>query len=192
MRKNRTGRLLAGIIAVGALLAGCGDNDDMGDLHKSGGETAKANQADIAFAQDMIPHHEQAIEMATLAATRAKDQEVSKLAEQIEGAQDPEIKTMTGWLEEWGAPTGMDHGDMGGDMPGMMPDEDMAELAKATGATFDRMFLEMMIKHHEGAIEMSETELKDGQNADAKKLAQEIIDAQQAEIDTMNDLLGKS
>lgn len=181
MLKNRTGRFIAVVIATGALLAGCGDNGD------------EANQADIAFAQEMIPHHEQAIEMAQLAPSRAEKQEVRELAEQIEAAQDPEIKTMTGWLKEWDAESsGMDHGDMGGDMPGMMTDTDMAELEKAKGAAFDRMFLEMMIKHHEGAIEMSETELKDGKHAAAKALAQEIIDAQQAEIDTMNDLLGKS
>lgn len=165
---------------------------DMGHEDKPAA-SANANQADISFALDMIPHHEQAIEMAELAPSRAKDKEVRKLAEQIEGAQDPEIATMTGWLEKWGAePSGMDHGAMGGDMPGMMTDEDMAELKKSTGAAFDRIFMEMMIRHHKGAIEMAKTELNDGENSDAKKLAQDIIDAQQAEIDTMNDLLGKS
>jgi len=195
MLKNRTGRCIAGLMAIGALLAGCGDNGHSGDMGHDDkpAASAEANQADITFAQEMIPHHEQAIEMAKLAPSRAEDEEVRKLAQQIEGAQDPEIKTMTGWLKEWGAePGGMDHGDMGGEMPGMMTDQDMAELEKSNGAAFDRRFMEMMIKHHEGAIEMAKTELMDGENADAKKLAQDIIDAQQAEIATMNELLGTS
>lgn len=192
MFKNKTRRVVAGIIAVGALVAGCGGSGDAG-AENTPADTATANQADITFAHEMIPHHQQAVEMAALAATRADSPEVRELAAQIEGAQDPEIETMTGWLKQWGAPSGtMDHGDMDGDMAGMMSDEDMATLEQATGAEFDRLFMEMMIKHHEGAIEMAKTALRDGQNADAATLAKDIIDAQQAEIDTMRELLRTS
>jgi uncharacterized protein (DUF305 family) len=144
------------------------------------------------FAQQMIPHHRQAIDMAKLAATRAKSPEVKKLATQIEGAQDPEITTMTGWLKEWGAAMpeesmpGMDHGK---DMPGMMTDADMTSMTKASGAAFDRMFLTMMIKHHEGAITMAKDEQAKGSSAPAKTLAGTIITAQTAEIATMRELL---
>ncbi len=192
MFKNKTRRVVAGIIAVGALVAGCGSSGDAG-AENTPADAATANQADITFAHEMIPHHQQAVEMAALATTRAHSPDVRELAAQIEGAQDPEIETMTGWLKQWGAPSGtMDHADMDGNMPGMMSDEDMATLEQATGAEFDRLFMQMMIKHHEGAIEMAKAALRDGQNADAAKLAKDIIDAQQAEIDTMHELLGSS
>jgi len=109
---------------------------------------------------------------------------------------------MTQWLQDWGkdvpSSSGSDMGDMDmGDgthmdtaaMPGMMSDEDMHQLDKAHGADWDRMFLTMMIRHHEGAIEMARTEQADGQNPDAVALATKIQDAQTAEIATMKDML---
>lgn len=203
MLKKKSAQFVAGAVVLGALLAGCGGGDEphdtmpgMGEGTNSTAEQGEANKADIAFAQAMIPHHEQAIEMAKLVPSRASDEKVVKLAEQIEQAQDPEIQKLTSWLKEWGAPApedGMDHGDMGdGAMPGMMSDADMAKLEQAKGAEFDRMWMQMMIKHHEGAIEMAKSELKDGSHSGAKSMAQEIIDGQQAEIDTMKELLGGS
>lgn len=188
---------LVAFVALAGLLAACGDDDDMGGMDHGGddsSETTEAaapdadfNDADVEFAQGMIPHHEQAVEMADLADGRAESPEVTDLAERIKAAQDPEIEQMTGWLEEWGqeVPEGMDHGGM----DGMMSDDDMTSLEEASGAEFDEMFLTMMIEHHEGAIAMAETELEDGQNADAKELAQTIIDAQQAEIEEMQGIL---
>lgn len=155
------------------------------------------NDADVRFAQQMIPHHEQAVEMAELAAERAASDEVRQLAENIQAAQGPEIETMTGWLEAWGqdVPSGsVDHEDMGhgsdGAMPGMMSEDDMQMLENADGAEFDRMFLEMMIRHHMGAIEMARTEQANGENADAVALAEEVESDQNAEIDRMRQLLG--
>ena len=150
------------------------------------------------FVQMMIPHHQQAVQMAELAETRAADPEVKKLAGEIKAAQAPEIATMTGWLTAWGMPApsasaghgtsmpGMDHG-----MPGMMSDADLAKLAAASGTEFDRQFLTMMIAHHEGAITMAKDEVARGVNADAKALAQQIITAQQGEIDTMKKILDR-
>ncbi|TQM09946.1 DUF305 domain-containing protein [Pseudonocardia kunmingensis] len=164
------------------------------------------NDADIRFAQMMIPHHRQAIEMAQIAAERADNPEVKALAEQIRSAQDPEIETMTGFLETWGAEvpaeggmTGMDHsgmdhsgtGEMSG-MSGMMTPEQMDQLRSATGADFDTMFLEMMIVHHQGAVTDAERELAEGVNPQAKELAAQIIDAQTAEIVQMSQLLPAS
>jgi uncharacterized protein (DUF305 family) len=160
------------------------------------GNTAAFNDADVTFAQGMIPHHRQAVEMAELAETRAQRPEVKQLAAQIKAAQDPEIQTMTGWLNEWGedVPEDMEgHGAMdSGDMPGMMSSEDMDKLEAAKGAAFDAGFLEMMIEHHQGAIEMAKTEQKDGEYADAKQLAATIEKTQAAEIATMRRLLGQS
>jgi uncharacterized protein (DUF305 family) len=171
-----------GAIAATTLLAACGSDAD---------QAADHNAADVTFATEMIPHHRQAVEMAELAGTRANSPEVLELAEEIAGAQEPEIETMSGWLESWGEPVpeemgGMDHGGM----TGMMSEEQMRALEAATGPAFDDMFLEMMIEHHTGAIQMAQTEQSEGQYADAVELAAQIEQAQQAEIETMQDLLG--
>jgi uncharacterized protein (DUF305 family) len=139
------------------------------------------------FAQMVIPHHQQAIEMADLALKNAQSADVTDLAGQIKAAQNPEIRTMTQWLRDWeaAAPTPMGHGGSGG----MMSEAEMSALASAQGADFDRMWLTMMIKHHQGAVEMAETEVAKGRNADAKTLADEIIKAQNAEITEMTALL---
>jgi uncharacterized protein (DUF305 family) len=187
-------RTLASIaFAVLALtFAGCGSDTDSSDSAGSGG--AQFNDADVTFAQSMIAHHEQAVEMATMAQERASSTEVKQLADKIAAAQGPEIDTMTGWLEDWGqevaadSGSGMDHS--GSDGSGMMSDDDMESLGSATGAEFDQMFLEMMIEHHTGAIEMAKTEQEDGENPDAIALAEKIEADQTAEIAQMQDLLG--
>ncbi|MCA1670732.1 MAG: DUF305 domain-containing protein, partial [Actinobacteria bacterium] len=123
----------------------------------------------------------------------AQSSQVEDLAQRIERAQGPEIATMTQWLQQWGAEVpsttpgqgGMGHGE------GMMSPEQMNQLGHGSGAEFDRMFLQMMIQHHEGAITMARAELADGQNPAAKQLAQQIIDTQQAEIQEMQALLAQ-
>ncbi|MGI3222676.1 DUF305 domain-containing protein [Streptomyces sp. GTA36] len=182
---------------------GSGDNAAGHDSHTGNSPSAAAstptsqgqnNAADVAFAQGMIPHHRQAVEMADLAPSRAESAEVKKLAEQIKKAQDPEIKTLSGWLTTWGeqvpAEGAMDHSAHGAG--GMMTAEEMNELEKASGTAFDTAFMEMMIKHHEGAVAMAKTEKAEGAFPDAKKMADAIITSQTAEITQMNDLLGKS
>ena len=194
---------IIGLPIAGLLLAACGDNGaDSGDATGGGSDSPSAaaefNDADVTFAQGMIPHHEQAIEMAQLAAERAEREEVKQLAADIEAAQGPEIERLTTWLEAWGEddPSGeMDHGDMNGgdsssDMGGMMTSEDMAMLEEASGVKFDEMFLEMMIEHHRGAVTMAETEVAEGENADAIAMAEDIIATQNAEIEQMQQLLG--
>src|SRR5690606_39526011 len=151
------------------------------------------NDADTMFAQMMIVHHEGAIEMADLAVEKADSEEVRSLAERISAAQGPEIEQMTSWLETWGEETspmgheGMDHGGM--DMEGMSQEEAMAELESLSGAEFDQRFLELMIAHHRGAVDMAQEELDGGENPQALELAQKIIDDQQAEITEMEELL---
>lgn len=160
-------------------------------------DDATFNAADVAFAQEMILHHGQAVTMADLALAASTDAEVLALAEQIKAAQDPEISTMTGWLATWGyeAPDPAAGAEHGGDtmadmaMPGMMTDEEMASLEAATGLAFDRLFLELMIRHHEGAIEMSEQVQADGEDPAVEDLAAAIITAQQAEIEAMRAML---
>ncbi|WP_405975242.1 DUF305 domain-containing protein [Streptomyces sp. NBC_00988] len=198
--------VLAVTASVAALmLAACGNDGDS----KASGGTATAsstatgghNAADVSFSKEMIQHHRQAVEMAGLAAGHASSAQVKTLATKIEGAQAPEIKTMSGWLTSWGEQvpqdmSGMDSG-MNHDMsssatPGMMSDADMGKLEKASGAAFDTMFLSMMVEHHEGAISMAKTEKADGSYAPATELAADVITAQSAEITQMDKMLGKS
>ena len=120
------------------------------------------------------------------------DPRVVALAERILAAQQPEIDLMNSWLEAWGVDPdtgGMEGMDHGGD--GMMSDDDMAALEAATGPEASTLFLEQMVEHHTGAIEMSQQELDNGENADALDLAQTIIDAQTAEINEMQELLSQ-
>lgn len=191
-------------LLAGLLLGGCADEGDTAGSGSTTGSSPEAtetfNDADVAFATNMIPHHRQAIEMAGLAEERSQDSEVKELAANIQAAQQPEIDTMSGWLQAWGKPVpdvtggmaGMDHGGMtAGEMPDMMTAEEMNQLRNQTGVGFDRMFLTMMIAHHEGAIRMAETEQANGSNPDAVALAKKIAEDQQAEIETINRLLGR-
>ena len=177
------------------------------------------NRADVAFVTGMIPHHQEALEMSDLilaqpVSAAGSNAEVRALAQQIADAQAPEVELMETWLKGWGmgSDTVTDDGGMNmgggekdghdmsghssdggemdaGEMNGMMTESQMNELSQATGAELDQLYLELMIAHHEGAIEMAQTELKDGRNPAALKLAQEIIDTQQAEIKQMQALL---
>lgn len=205
-RKSARRMAASALVAAGALfLAACGgDSDDMSGMDHGGGKgsapaTAEAsagsagfNDADVTFAQMMIPHHEQALKMAELAAGRASDAEVKDIAGKIEKAQDPEINTMKGWLKSWKKPTamesmpGMEHG---GD--GMMSDADMKMLTTMKGTEFDKMFAQMMIDHHDGAISMGRQEQKSGKNGDAVKLAGDIVTGQSAEVKQLKSILGR-
>ncbi len=148
-----------------------------------------ANMADVMFTMMMIPHHEQAVEMADMILTKSGiNSQVTSLAEQIKAAQIPEIETMRGWVEAWRADTVPGMGDMNhGD--GMMTGTDMDRLKDASGDEASRLFLEQMIQHHEGAIQMAQAEVDAGQNPDVVGLAQTMIDAQTAEIATMRTIL---
>lgn len=154
------------------------------------------NDADVMFLQMMYPHHAQAVDMAKLAPSRSQNQQVITLAQNIEKAQGPEMTQMTGLLTSFGKPaptaemSGHDMPGMGG-MPGMMSAEQMTNLTGLSGRAFDQVWLQMMIDHHSGAIDMSNTELGDGTNPDAKKLAQAIIANQQTEITQMRGMLGQ-
>jgi uncharacterized protein (DUF305 family) len=185
------------LIVAGLMVAGCGTNTDhsgSGAEHSTTSAPSTTasidhNDADIAFATNMIPHHQQAVDMAELAIQRADAPEIKSLAERIRAAQQPEIDQMTAWLNAWGAPLPSGQHNGHGSMPGMMSEEQMNQLRQATGTEFERQFLLMMIEHHQGAIEVARTELTDGANAEAKALAQRIIDDQQAEITEMQSLL---
>jgi uncharacterized protein (DUF305 family) len=200
---NRLALSVAAVAAVVAV-AGCGSASTTSSSAGSSSTPSPAasavagdhNPADVTFAQGMIPHHQQAIEMADFAATRAANAEVKSLATQIQRAQDPEINQMKGWLTAWGAPTsmpgmtGMSGSTLGpGSMPGMMSDADMTVMSGRTGVAFDRQWLTMMTTHHQGAIAMAHTEQADGRYAPAKTMADNIVRTQTDEIAKMAALL---
>lgn len=151
------------------------------------------NTADVTFATEMIPHHSQAVEMANEAMTKATFTQVKTFAQQIKSAQEPEINEMSGWLTAWKQPvptaSAAAMGGMAMTGTGMMSDADMAGLAKADGPAFDRMWVSMMIQHHQGAVTMAQTELAHGQNPGPKKLAQSIITSQTEQITQLKALL---
>ena len=201
-------KLLAasGALAASLVLGACGSasgGHDMGSMPSTSSAPSASsaaapasgphNDADVTFASMMIPHHNQAIEMSNmLLAKDGIDPKVTALAQKIKAAQGPEVAQMSGWLAGWGSnPSPSSMGDMGGMGDGLMNQADMDALNTATGDQAAQLFLTGMIKHHQGAVAMAQTELDSGQNAEAKKLAQDIITAQKAEITEMTQLLGK-
>lgn len=181
---------LSAVLALSGCATGAGEESMPGMDHGSSAPSADANEADAMFASMMIVHHEQAIEMSDIVlAADGVDPAVTELAQQIKAAQGPEIEQLQGWLTDWSISPddegagGMDHGD------GMMSEDDLAALQAADGPEASRLFLEQMIVHHEGAVEMAQVQVDDGSNSDAVELAQKIIDAQTEEIQEMKTLL---
>jgi len=184
-----------------ALTAACGASGGGGNhnepapaatTNSSHAASGAHNSADVSFATDMIPHHSQAVEMADLALAKATDSDIKSLAATIKGAQAPEILKMTGWLKAWGAPvpstgsgSAMQTGMAGMAGTGMMSDAEMTSLSAASGSAFDKMWVQMMTRHHQGAVDMAKTELASGRNSDATALAGQIVTAQTAEIAEM-------
>lgn len=157
--------------------------------------TGPHNAADVTFATEMLPHHEQAVEMADMALSRDTNAQVKQLAQQIKGAQAPEIAELSGWLTGWNQPvpaagshpTNMS--GMGAGNDGMMSDAEMTALDAASGTEFAKLWLTGMVKHHTGAVSMAKAALMGGQNSDTKALATSIVASQSIEIATMSKLL---
>ncbi|MDP2773488.1 MAG: DUF305 domain-containing protein [Nocardioides sp.] len=189
---TRTHRQLSPLVlVVGLLLAlaltACGSDDEPAADSSSGDH----NAADVTFASEMIQHHAQALVMVDLTVGRELDPEFQRLTESIRDAQAPEIELMADWLVGWGEEvpaTDRDH--VNAEHDGEDSHGDQTELESAEGDEFRRLWLEQMIEHHEGAIEMAETEQADGQDQAALDLAEAIIEAQSAEIEKMQKLLG--
>ena len=188
--------LAAVSIATAGTLAACGSSEEavpptpmpmMSSVSPS--PSVDTQSLDIMFAQMMIPHHQQANEMSDMALSQASTNEVKTLAEQIKGAQAPEIAVMRGWLANWGAPeTAVDDHSGHSMSTGMMTDDDMAALSATTGPNFDRLWLQMMVSHHQGAVSMAQDVLATTTNPEVKTLAESIIEAQKKEIASMEVL----
>jgi uncharacterized protein (DUF305 family) len=171
------------LIVVSLALAGCSASTT---------SSASANGADAMFAQMMIPHHEQAVELSEIVIGKpGVDARVGDLAQQIKAAQAPEVAALKGWLGEWGQPASMQAGHDGHGMDGMVSSEGVAQLRSADGAAASKLFLTQMIAHHEGAVQMARTERASGKHHGAVEMAASIIDTQTKEIEAMKGLLGQ-
>lgn len=178
-----------------ALVAGCGSNDK-----PQATSSTDHNDADVTFASDMLQHHAQALAMVNLTVERTMTPDFKALATRIREAQAPEIEMMADWLTEWGekvpeTSNDHEHADMGTmpegteDMPGMMSADEMKSLEDAADGDFEKMWLEMMTRHHKGAIEMAKTEQEKGQYKPAVDLANSIVTSQSDEIEEMKGLI---
>ncbi|MFJ6795365.1 DUF305 domain-containing protein [Streptomyces sp. NPDC091268] len=146
------------------------------------------NAADQTYVRDMVEHHRQALQMSALAPDRASAEGVRRVAERITAAQQPEIGAMQRWLARYPAPSGSptgEHAHDHGAMPGMASRQQLDELAAAKGADFDRLFLRLMIAHHEGALKMAGEALAGGNNTAVEEMATEVVATQSAEIHRM-------
>ena len=196
MKKMVISLALSGSLVLA--LSGC-TTDVFGFLNPGGDDAPSVSESttpqfaqpfdadDVMFAQMMIVHHEQAIEMSKLAAENTENPEVLSIATDIRSAQQPEIDTMETWLEAAGASDSHMH-DM--EMPGLADQTTMNAIAENIDADFDALFLMTMIQHHEGAIVMANTVLETSANDDVIALAQKVIETQTAEIEAMYALLG--
>lgn len=181
-----SGALLTAVLLTGCTAAVTSDASSSGTSPSA----VEVSSTDEMFVQMMIPHHEQAVDMAELMLDKTDiDIRVTALAEQILAAQEPEIETMRAWLAEWGVSewgstmSGMDHGD------GMMSAGDLAALEAATGAEASRLFLEQMIVHHDGAVLMAQSIIDSTQHPEIAAFATHVVADQTAEINTMQELL---
>ena len=179
---KKTGTLLGVIaaLALGIVFLLVGNSSTPMD-HSNHGSAMSSDET--MFAQMMIPHHEQAVTMSELALKNTTNSDVIALATAIRDAQGPEIKQMQGWLD--GKSDSHMH-DM--EMGGMLTEAELAELASLKDAAFDQMFLTAMIAHHEGALDMVSM-IKDSKKAEVKKLYNNIVASQSAEIEEMKALL---
>jgi uncharacterized protein (DUF305 family) len=189
-------RITAALVTGALLFTACGGHD-MSDMSTGSTDTnvtnseSGFNDADVMFAQMMIPHHEQALELADMALdpTLMASEQVKALASQIKAAQDPEIDVMTQWLTEWDQPLMDMSEDHSMAMEGMLSIDELGALGQLTGEEFDQAWVSAMIAHHKGAIKMADTVKAEGESALVQELADAIIQAQKSEIDTLELLL---
>jgi uncharacterized protein (DUF305 family) len=183
---------IAASLTLGLTLASCSTNDSSSDAGSSASSSSAASahdDQDVIFAQMMLPHHEQAVEMsdALLAKGDGVDPDVATLAEQIKAEQGPEIIQLASWLQGWGEPT-----ESGHSMSGMMSDSDMTDLDQASAKDAGKLFLQQMVQHHEGAVDMARSEVDKGMNTDAVAMAKSIVSSQTEQITQMKDMLAST
>jgi uncharacterized protein (DUF305 family) len=177
---------LLGAVALAAAVSSCGESSTTPDA-----QAPKHNAADVTFAQKMIPHHQQALDMAAMVPPRTTNRELIVMAKHIALDQQAQIDTLQQLLQEWGEPAAADHMGHGGmGMDGMVDAATMDRLPALKGTEFDELWLRSMIVHHQGAVAMAEPEIAQGENPTAVRMAKIIVDWQQLEIGRMHAMLG--
>src|SRR3954468_538945 len=203
--RRRLAVVLTAVIAVALVAAGGGLAVALG-IGRT--DPPAADSVDAGFARDMSRHHLQAVEMANLATTRSTDPDVLRLAFDIASPQTNQAGRMQGWLTLWGLPLTsgdvmgwMDHAAMAGHemsdtavadgavMPGMATETELAQLRSLSGTPFDVMFLQLMIRHHQGGLEMAQYGQQHAGEAVVRSLARSIAETQTAETTTMEEML---
>ena len=193
------------LIAVTVLLVGCS-----GGNHRDAEGTAEVaataatdreayNNADVTFAQGLVPHQHGTLALVQLAPGRAGDPRVVQLATRVEAAQQSQVDAMIQWLQEWGEPLPEeaelgDHGpvDLSDERAmGGVSDQELAAASATTGAQFDRQFLTLMLEQHRTAVDMAQAEMAAGSYPEAVALAREMEQTQTVEIDEMESLLAE-
>ncbi|MCA1836100.1 MAG: DUF305 domain-containing protein [Actinobacteria bacterium] len=191
----RIHKVAVAAVAAAGLLAGCGGTATSPAAAPPpadrGVSQERHNQNDVVFLQNMLSHHLQTSTMSDLAHTKATSLRVKTIALRIKAAQDQQITRIHNLLGAWGAPDSAS-GSGSGEVPGMLTDQQLQQLKSSTGADFDQLFLQLMIDHQKGAIQMSQTELAQGSDPQARRLAQDTISGQQSEINQMQKLLKPS
>jgi uncharacterized protein (DUF305 family) len=183
----RIAALVAAVVTT-AVMSACGESSPV----VSDAQSTKHNAADLTFVQKMIPHHQQALEMAAMVPSRTTNPELLIMAKHIELDQQAQIDTLQALLQQWGARLAPDHMGHDGAMEGMVDAATMDKLPTLKGAEFDDLWLRSMIRHHEGAVAMAKPEVAQGENPATVKMAKIIIEWQQFEIGQMNAMLGPS
>ncbi len=179
-------------LAVTAMLSACsGSSTGHGPAPSASKQPATHNLADVVFVTGMIPHHQQGVDLALPVPSHTGNPDLIKLASGIAAAQEQEIQTLKGYLTQWSAQPDADvRGPADMAMTGMVDDATMTRLASLQGADYDKLWLQSMIGHHQGAIDMANTEIRNGVNTDAIALAKKMVSTQQGEIDQMKKMLG--
>ncbi|PZF56361.1 DUF305 domain-containing protein [Curtobacterium sp. MCSS17_008] len=184
---------IAAALTLGLTLASCSTSNSGSEAGSSSSTSVASahNDQDVMFAQMMLPHHKQAVEMSDMLLAKGSgvDSDVTDLAKQIKAEQSPEINQLTTWLKGWGESTESEHSGMGHSMSGMMSDSDMDDLDQASGNDAAKLYLEQMVQHHEGAVDMAKTEVDKGKNTDAVAMAKSIVSSQTEQITQMQDML---
>ena len=184
---------VAAALTLGLAIAGCSAGNSSSDAGAASSTSAASahNDQDVMFAQMMLPHHKQAVEMSDMLLAKGSgvDSDVAALAKQIKAEQSPEINQLASWLQGWDEPTESEHSGMGHSMSGMMSDSDMNDLDQASAKDAGKLYLEQMVQHHKGAVDMAKTEVDKGKNTEAVAMAKSIVSSQTEQITQMKDML---
>lgn len=183
------GRIAAALATFAALLVltACGGSS----THAGGTKAPTHNLADVVFATHMIPHHQQGADLAAMVPAHTGNPDLIKLASGITSTQESEIKMLAGMVTQWSAQPDADtRGPAETAMTGMVDSATLTKLGSLNGPDFDKLWLRSMISHHQGAIDMANTEAKNGKDPDAIAMAKKMAGVQQGEVNQMVKMLG--